>query len=173
MATIAFDATFSEAERVILSKTFKQNCTDLGIQKDDFMVHVRRIRISKNPRHYARVVRPERHLFYAELNSEQFNLFDATSALGHEVVHMKQQWRGHMGHHPLGVTWKGKLYPHHIADSDEHYSELPWEKEAWALQPKLHFSAMSALNRDERRLCHPGHSNGLFMLWSELEKEAA
>lgn len=173
MATIAFDATFGEAERVILSKTFKQNCRDLSIQKDDFSVQVRRASFSKNPRHYARVVQPDKHLFLVELNSEKFNLFDATSSLGHETVHMRQQWRGDMYDHRDGIVWKGKLFPLYVTESREFYNSLPWEKEAWALQPKLHINAMRALNHDERQLCHPRHSNGLFRLWGELEKEAA
>lgn len=170
MATIAFDASFAKAERVILSKTFKQNCIDLDIWKRDFTVHVRREHIG-SPGHYARVCHPDKAYFHVELNSNKFNLFDATSALGHELVHMRQYLDNRLVDHPLGVIWGGKLYPPHVYENRENYHDLPWEKEAWALQCDLHISAIRTLDKEQKKLCHPLQSNGLARLWVEKAQE--
>lgn len=178
MGTLAFDASFSKTERVILSKTFKQNCIDLGIAKRSFMAQVRRYHIGPTERH-AVVAHPSDDFFMVELNKNGFNMFDATFALGHEAIHMHQRIMGYYKPAlPFGMMWKGRIVPVSFIENPDNYEDLPWEQEAHAMDCKLHISAIHELTDEEKEICHIRHSNGgpadewLEMYESKLRKAA-
>lgn len=164
MPTIAFDSGFSKLEKTILSKTFKANCQKLGLHKHDFFVQVRKADIGP-PQHYARVAHPGgKDFFHVEINENGFNLFDASSSLGHETIHMKQYVSG-----ALKDDRRGGSYWH-----DAHYdplivmisgNDVPWEQEAWALQGEVHKHAVASLTPEERKHIDHKHSHGLNRLW--------
>jgi len=162
MPTIKFKG-FSQLEKSILAKTFKANSERLDMHNDNFTVYVSRVPIQGGPKHYARVAYPKKDLFVVELNDDGFNLFDATSALGHEAVHMKQYRAGRMKDSEEGVHWNDNLYrPFRIALSG---NDVPWEKEAWALQGELHKHAVESLSPEHRKHIKSEQSHGLNKLW--------
>ncbi len=169
MATIIFDDNFSKDERVILSKTFKANCKALGLTEKDFTVQVKKKRIG-DPGHYGRVNHTDKDLFLVELNSAGYNLFDATSCLGHEAVHMKQHLDGRMIDHPDGILWCGRLYGEKLTANRLFYKDLPWEKEAWDKQGPLHAHALCSLTKEERKRIDPNESFGLYRLLDRVLK---
>lgn len=159
MPTIMFDSNFSELEKTILSKTFKANSKKLEMHNDDFSVYVRKVKIKGGPKHYARVAYPEKGTFLVEINKEGFNLFDATSSLGHETVHMKQYVDGRLKDDEEGSYWQDALYPHFTAILAG--NDVPWEQEAWGMQGELHRHAIATLSPQEREHINPEQSNGL------------
>lgn len=176
-AIIAFDASFTDVERRILQKTFRRNCLDLGIDKRDFTVHVRKFK-SDNLHCFGRVANPAPEFFAVELDSEKFNMFDATSALGHECVHIKQHLFDQLYDTEHGAVWQGQLFTDEFCNDRVNYKNLPWEQEAFGLQVALHINAICSLNKEEKQLCHIKHSKGLADLWllsfkDYLEKKAA
>lgn len=173
MATIGLDDHFTKNDRIILTRTFRQNCRDLGIDKHDFVIHVRRVDLG-GEHHYARVAYPAPNFFAAEMNCNGFNLFDATSCLGHELVHVRQHLHGDLQDcdGPEGLIWKGKFWPADIVLDKKNYRNLPWEKEAFGLQGKLHLLALRELHRAGlMNHIRPSDSNGLAELTiEELDK---
>lgn len=163
MATIVLDDHFKKDERIILTKTFRQNCRDLKIDKHDFVAHIRRVDLGSCSR-YARVAHPEPAFFAVEMNDRGFNLFDATSSLGHELIHVRQHLYGHMRNtfDPDGVIWKGKFWPAEKCMDRSIYEDLPWEKEAFGAQGMLHLRALRKLHDDGLfGQIKPEDSNGL------------
>lgn len=173
MGTLLLDSSFTKLERTILHKTFRCNCRELGIDQRDFSVQVRRQHLG-DPGHYAAVLQVEPDFFDMVVNSNGFNLFDATSYFGHEAVHMKQHLHDELIDCPFGQIWKGQLYPFHIIKDKANYLKLPWEQEAFGRQVELQKAALRSLTPEEREHCHYRNSNGLVELWQiELEKRAA
>ena len=151
MPTILFDDGFTQKEKTILTKTFKSNCKHLGITERDCTVAVRRANIG-----------PKNHLgsmgcltsdyFMVVLNANGFNLFEGISVLGHETTHIAQYLRGDLSdvqEQEGGCNWCGQYFPKFICTSDVAYKDLPWEREAFELQPKLHKHSIDALERHE------------------------
>lgn len=155
---------FSNLEKTILTKTFKANVTKLGLLKSDFKVEVSKEHLGR-PGLHARVANPAKDHFIVEINSNEFNLFDATSALGHETVHMKQHLDGTMWNDDDGTYWNKDFYPEAIQRFL--YQHLPWEKEAWAIQGELHKHAFNSLSPEERKHVDRTKSHGLRRLWDE------
>ena len=150
MPTVLFDDGFTQKEKTILSKTFKSNCEHLGITERDCTVAVRRENIG-----------PRRHLgtmsclapdhFMVVLNKNGFNLFEGISVLGHEATHIKQYLNGELKDVHEGCNWCGQHFPRFICNSPVAYQDLPWEREAFELQPKLHRHAIDVLERHEAK----------------------
>lgn len=153
---------FSKLEKSILTKTFKANCEKLGLLNADFKVEVNKEHIGRVGLH-GRVCRPAENHFLVELNSNGFNLFDATSALGHETVHMKQYTDGRLKDDNSGCYWNEEFY--HPIVTMLCYNDLPWEKEAWAMQGELHKHAFNSLSPEHRKHVDIAKSNGLSRLW--------
>jgi hypothetical protein len=69
--------------------------------------------------------------------SKEMTLKDLVTTICHEMVHVKQYYRKEMD--DRGFTWKKK-------DIDEKtpYYDLPWEKEAYAMQDELALKVWNA-----------------------------
>lgn len=146
MATVLFDDNFTEKEKVILTKTFRANCEHLDITNRDCTVTVRREDIGpKKQLGSMRQLTPDH--FLVLLNSTGFNLFEGISVFGHEMVHVAQYLRGDLTDEREGCGWRGQLFPSLICQVI--YKELPWEQEAFELQPKLHRHSIDSLHRAE------------------------
>lgn len=146
MPTILFDDNFTAKEKVILMKTFKANCERLGITRYDCTVTVRREDIGRKSKQGAMTrVGPDH--FLVLLNSNNFNLFEGISVLGHEMVHVHQYLRGDLTDSYAGCHWRGQVFPSLVCEIL--YEDLPWEKEAFGLQPALHKHAVDTLSREE------------------------
>ena len=163
MPTIMFDDGFSKLEKTILAKTFLANAKMLDLHKNDFSVHVKKVVIKGGPKHYARVAHLAKDFFLVEINSNGFNLFDATSALGHEAVHMKQYVSEALKDDHEGSYWKDNFFSHLIVALSG--NDVPWEQEAWELQGKLHKHAVESLNPEHRKHIDRKQSHGLDRLW--------
>jgi hypothetical protein len=152
MPTLRFHDTFTPVERKILSRTFHQNCRDLGISHRDASIDIRRATIP-NPHALGAITKVEPDRYIVILNSKN-DLMRSIFALGHEMVHFDQHTRGDMqnDHVRQLVFWKGKSFPAWLCESNEHYNHLPWEKEAAAKQNGLLENALRFLLPDERRL---------------------
>jgi hypothetical protein len=146
MATILFDDNFSQKEKVILTKTFKANCERLDIDKRDCTVTVRRDHNDRKSQQ-GMMTRLSPDHFLVVLNSNSFNLFNGISVLGHEVVHVAQYLRGDLTDDERGSYWCGQHFPGFLCEII--YEHLPWEKEAFELQPKLHEHSLKTLSTDE------------------------
>ena len=72
--------------------------------------------------------------FMIELDTSMKNSFDQILTwLAHEMVHLKQFVRGELYDYATGnVQWKSRTY------GRVHYSDQPWEKEAYRLETKLY-----------------------------------
>ena len=146
MATILFDDDFTAKERVILSKTFKANCERLNIAKHDCTVSVRRVHMDNKNRLGAMTqLAPDQ--FLVILNTKAFNLLEGISVLGHEMVHVAQYLRGDLADDKGNCVWQGEAFS--SLTCQMFYKDLPWEKEAFELQPKLHKHALDALPHAE------------------------
>lgn len=165
--------TFTKSEESILLKAFNFACERLKIADMAFLVSATKEAYDPSPRHYARVAQPFPKLFVMEMNSTGFNLFDASSALMHECVHMKQYLTGELHEDEDGAVWKGNFVPHSIAENMLFYDFLPWEKEAWKDQGKHHIQFVNSLSPDEQKLVRISDSHGLHELWDEKPKQAA
>lgn len=60
------------------------------------------------------------------------SIYDLIATICHEMVHVKQYYRGELFDNGEGVRWKSKKIS---ADTD--YLDQPWEKEAFRLEEKL------------------------------------
>src|SRR5258705_381862 len=137
MVTMHLSDDFTAKEQDILAKTFHANCQHLGIADADFSVSVQRKVIGPKRRQGAmKQVTP--NTFLVLLNKEGFNLFEGISVLGHEAVHIRQYLNGDLSDHSEGCCWRGTIFPKFICEATETYQHLPWEREAFELQPKLH-----------------------------------
>jgi hypothetical protein len=159
MPTLNFDDSFNRKERIILLRTFKSNCQELGIAGRDCTVTLRRANLGAPEMvapgvmamHEGAITRVDDDHFIIIMNKVRFSLFHATSTLGHEVVHLHQYLRDDMRNVKHSVTgeegtwWKGKVFPEDVCNCREAYRHLPWEKEAFDKQPQLHDSAMRSL----------------------------
>lgn len=145
MPKFVFGPSFSHVEQHILSKTFEDNCKQLGIADSKADVMLRRRDIGPEFHHGA-MTQVDDDLFVMILNVNGFTLFEAISTLGHEAVHMWQYMRGDMvvDQEKDGATWKGEYFTQERMDAD--YHALPWEKEAFERQHGLFDSAMKTLN---------------------------
>jgi hypothetical protein len=169
MPKIMFDDSFSRLEKTILSKTFKANTEYLGIHNKDFEVRVSGGHFGR-PTQYARVAHPKPDLYHIEINRNGFNLFDASSSLGHETIHIKQYTEGHLvdDYDRQGTSWKNNFLPFIIVRLMG--NDVPWEKEAWGLQGKVHKHAVASLAQEHRKLIDPKQSHGLNKLWDDNYK---
>ena len=72
--------------------------------------------------------------FMIELDTSMKNSFDQILTwLAHEMVHLKQFVRGELYDYATGnVQWKSRTY------GRVHYSDQPWEKEAYRLEGELY-----------------------------------
>ena len=72
--------------------------------------------------------------FMIELDtSMKFGFDQILTWLAHEMVHLKQFVRGELYDYATGnVQWKSRTY------GRVHYSDQPWEKEAYRLETKLY-----------------------------------
>jgi hypothetical protein len=147
MPTLLVDEkSFSPTEKRILTKTFNSNCRDLGISGHDCSVELRKVDLGERNKHGGvNRLTPDRFLIV--LNSNGFELFDASSALGHEAVHIGQYLKGTMAEDPDGTFWEGNFYPTFL--HKPLYDQLPWEKDAFGKQGKLHKRALRNLLPDE------------------------
>ncbi len=166
MPTINFDNSFSKLEKTILTKTFMANAKYLNIFNKDFEVKVDGEHFGR-PTQYARVANPKKNYFHVEINRNGFNLFDASSSLGHETIHMKQYLEGDLSddYTRMGSSWKNNFLPFFLIRLMG--NDVPWEKEAWALQGKLHKNAVESLPPELRKHINPKHSHGLNRLWDD------
>ena len=151
MPTLRFHDRFDATERRILTRTFRQNCRDLGITNRDASIDVRKVKLNRK-HSLGAITHPAPGLFIMILNREN-DLMRSIFALGHEMVHFDQHTRGDMRDDPVTQTtfWKGEAFPAWLTRSPEHYERLPWEIEAHAKQDALMDNAMRCLPLDERR----------------------
>ena len=72
--------------------------------------------------------------FMIELDTSMKNPFDQVLIwLAHEMVHLKQFVRGELFDYATGnVQWKSRTYRR------VHYTDQPWEKEAYRLEEELY-----------------------------------
>lgn len=148
MPTVLFDDNFDDKEKVILAKTFKTNCKHLNIDGADCTVTIRR-EFNQRKNKQGWMTRIGADHFLVMLNSNGFNLFEGISILGHEVVHIAQYLRGDLTDDAANCIWRGQHFPAFLCELI--YQELPWEREAFELQPKLHKHAIDALPRAEQK----------------------
>lgn len=148
MPKLHFGDSYSNIECGILSKTFRDNCRQLGIIDSDATVLMRRKRLGP-VNHQGMMAQVEEGLFVMYLNSNGFTTFEAISVIGHETVHMWQHLRGDMIDDPEGdgTSWKGEHYPKKRIN--DNYHTLPWEVEAFERQPILLQSALKRLTAIE------------------------
>jgi hypothetical protein len=149
MATVFFTEDFTKNEERILRKCAKTHTKSLGIHERDFAATIRKVKLPKRSI-IGSMAQLENGQFLILLNSDGFNLFDASSALGHELVHIRQYLDGDIKDHRNHVTWKGTKIPRFICDSGMFYNDLPWEVEAFDLQPSLHQKALENLETREQ-----------------------
>ena len=141
-----FSDAFTAKEKIILAKTFQTNCQHLGINDANGIVAIHRKMLGPK-QHQGSMTQVASNIFIVWLNSEGFNLFEGTSVLGHEAVHIAQYLRGDLSDHGEGCCWRGTIFPKFICEARETYQHLPWEREAFDLQPKLHTRSLDALPR--------------------------
>lgn len=146
MTILCFSDAFSTFERRILRATAKVNCVDLGIDKADIIVDVRKL--SMGPGYRALIARTGRDHFSMIL-SESNTLAQSIFAVGHECVHIKQHLTGQMIDTGDGVLWQGQFIHESYCQSQYFYESLPWEIEARARQKPLYDSAMNKLSHDD------------------------
>jgi hypothetical protein len=144
MPTFIFDDNFSQNEKRILAKCCKTHVTELGIHDRDCTVTIKKTKLPSDID--AQMGSFEPGYFAFEINSKGYHLSKAISSLGHELVHLRQFLLGHMkGDDQGGCFWKGQHIPNYICQCGLFYRDLPWEQEAWELQPKLHAKAIKNL----------------------------
>lgn len=148
MITTHFSDAFTDKEKAILAKTFQANCQHLGINDDNCIVAIHRKELGPK-RHQGSMARVGPELFVVFLNSEGFNLFEGISVLGHEATHIRQYLRGDLSDDNHGCNWRGQHFPRFICEASETYRDLPWEQEAFDLQPKLHTRSLDTLPRTD------------------------
>jgi hypothetical protein len=145
MPTICFSEDFTAEQRTILTKTFRQNCRDLGITDFDATIQLRKLDMPETSR--GAMCRVSDDFFLMVLNTAG-SIRDAIFTLGHELVHVRQYRTGQLRDTDDGSTYWGKtLVPAIYCQSQEYYYRLPWEVEAHGLQGNLFESAMQALNK--------------------------
>jgi hypothetical protein len=162
MPTLNFDDSFIDKERIILRRTFKSNCKDLGIDGRDCTVTLRRADLGAPQRignlvkvHEGAMAKIDEDHFLIQVNGAAWSLLHAISALGHEAVHLHQYLRGDMEdvQHKVtkqgGIRWRGKVFTEDVCTCEAMYRDLPWEQEAFGRQPDLFDTAMRALPVDE------------------------
>lgn len=149
MTTFLFDENFTPGEKAILEKCAKNHAKELGILNSDCTVTMRRDKV-ETPSTVAAMTQLEAGHFLFILNESYFNLYDAISAIGHELVHVHQYLRGHMKEVFNATYWKGHFIPKVICESAICYDKLPWEVEAFELQPKLLHAALKNLRPREK-----------------------
>jgi hypothetical protein len=162
MPTLRFSDKFGPTERRILSRTFHQNCRDLGISNRDASIDVRRVKLPF-AHQLGAISKVEKDRYILIINREN-DLLKSIFCVGHEMVHFDQYSRGDLTDDARKqlVYWKGKSFPTWMSGSREHYANLPWEAEAISKHHDLMDSAMAALPFDER----------LFVCGSSLERAA-
>lgn len=153
MPTPCFDENFTPTERKLLSKTFRQNCLDLGIADHDAVVEIRKVSIGGKS-HLGCITRVEDDRFLILLNKDHFHMGRSIFAMGHEMVHFHQHRRGDLVIDDVkqGWRWRGTFFPAVICTSMLIYADLPWEKEAMSKDDKLYDSAIANLSEDERAI---------------------
>src|SRR5882724_12152774 len=115
MPTIEFSNAFDATNKRVLSEVFSIVIKKLDLT-EDFKVKVS-MEYMDNRSLYARVAREGEKLFLMEMNSNGFNLFDATAAFGHELIHVQQHMKGclHVKEtndiFTSGLRWKDEFYP--------------------------------------------------------------
>lgn len=148
MTTVHFSDAFTDKEKTILAKTFQANCQHLGISDANCIVAIHR-KVLGPKRHQGSMAHVSPNMFVVFLNSEGFNLFEGISVLGHEAVHIRQYLRGDLSDDKQGCNWRGQHFPRFICEASATYQHLPWEREAFDLQPKLHTRSLDTLPRAE------------------------
>lgn len=148
MPTLCFSDDFTTAQRITLTKTFKQNCSDLGIADYDATVQVRRVSL---PEHCEGAVRRLPDCYMIILNTAK-SIRDWAFTLGHELVHVRQYRTGQLrDDDETGDTyWENTLVPSLYCNSQQYYHLLPWEIEAHDIQENLFERAMKALDPRSR-----------------------
>lgn len=147
MPTLVFSDDFAPGERSVYSKIFAQACAGLGIAEADASVLM--VKEAFPYRHQkGNVCRLSRDCFRVAVNARN-DIFDGTFALSHETVHIKQHLAQQLRDDRHGLWWCGRFFPAAVATSKDLYHDLPWEKEAHALGPRLHEAGLSVLTTSE------------------------
>jgi hypothetical protein len=145
MPTLCFSNDFTAKQKTILTKTFKQNCRDLGLTDFDATIQMRALPLGH----------PDRAGFMTRLADDCYTvvvnancgLRDWIFTLGHEAVHVRQYRTGQLRDDldGGGTYWGDRLVPRLYCQAQENYHKLPWEIEAHGLHDKLMESAMEVL----------------------------
>lgn len=141
MPTLCFSEVFTAKEKTILTKTFKQNCRDLGLTDFDATIQVRKARLES-----AGCMTFIHDCFLVILNSAG-TLSDWIFTLGHELVHVRQYRTGQLrdDRETGGTYWGTTHVPALYCNSRKYYHMLPWEIEAHSLDGKLFENARRVL----------------------------
>jgi hypothetical protein len=144
MPTICFSDDFTSKQKLMLTRTFRQNCKDLGIADYDATIQVRKF--TKAPEFKAAILHMGENSFGVLLNTRN-DARDSILSLGHEMVHVKQYRNGELrdDHKRGGAYWNDQYIPAVYCRSEQFYNSLPWEIEAHGIQQTLYESAMMDL----------------------------
>jgi hypothetical protein len=143
MPTICFSDDFTTKQKIILTKTFRQNCSDLGLTDFDATIQLHKQKMESA----GAMCRVGKDYFLMVFDATE-GLVDAIFTLGHELVHVRQYRTGQLrDDDETGGTYWGKTFvPAVRCNSRKYYSTLPWEIEAHNLDGNLFERAMKRLN---------------------------
>jgi len=170
MPTIEFSSAFDATNKRILSEVFAIVIKKLDLT-EDFKVEVS-MEFMDNRNLYARVARGGEKLFLMEMNSNGFNLFDATAAFGHELIHVQQHMKGWLSVKDTGelfsdgLYWKGEFYPAIALMLNGGSNCVPWEIDAWKRMGELHKYVVSHLPPADAALIDITKSIGFKDIWN-------
>jgi hypothetical protein len=142
MPTICFSDDFTTKQKTILTKTFRQNCSDLGLTDFDATIQLRKQKMDSA----GAMCRVDKDYFLMVFDAAE-GLADAIFTLGHELVHVRQYRTGQLrdDNETGGTYWGKTLVPALYCNSRKYYHTLPWEIEAHDLQENLFKRAMNRL----------------------------
>jgi len=170
MPTIEFSNAFDATNKRVLSEVFSIVIKKLDLT-EDFKVKVS-MEFMDNRGLYARVARGGEKLFLMEMNSNGFNLFDATAAFGHELIHVQQHIKGWLRVKDTkdiftsGMHWKGEFYSALHLTLNGGSNCVPWEIDAWKRMGELHKYVVSHLPPTDAALVDITKSIGLKDIWN-------
>lgn len=171
MPTIEFSSAFDATNKRVLSEVFAIVIKKLDLT-EDFKVKVS-MEFMDNRSLYARVARENEKLFLMEMNSNGFNLFDATAAFGHELIHVQQHIKGWLSVSKDtgdlfndGLHWKGEFYSAFLLTISNGSNCVPWEIDAWKRMGELHKYVVAHLPPADAALIDITKSTGLKETWN-------
>lgn len=157
MATLHMHGSFNDRrERRLLQRSFSYFTKELGIDKNDFTLFLRKSHLNPPPalavykagKTGGMVTQISPKEFYMELASD-ITLSYLVAVFAHETVHIKQMVKRELKLDKPGkpIIWHGKPY----ADFTDRksYMNLPWEKEAFGRMYKLRDGAITAYDVDD------------------------